>query len=132
MPRNGFPATMGLYPITGADVARSAARMPPIFRMEPMLTTGFDGAINTTSAPSIASVTPGAAVALSAPTNAKLSVGTWARYRTHHSWKWTAFFSPSAGSVMTTWVSLRSSLAGSRRAPGFHRAHSASVIWERG
>ena len=28
---------------------------------------------------------------------------------------------------MTTWVSLRSSVAGSSRAPGFQRAHSASV-----
>ena len=42
----------------------------------------------------------------------------WRDSRTHHSWKWIARFSPSSGSVMTTWVSLRSSLAGSSRAPG--------------
>ena len=48
-------------------------------RIEPMLTTGLDGASSTTSASAIASVTPGPAVAVSAPTNAKLCVGTWAR-----------------------------------------------------
>ncbi len=97
-----------------------------------MLTTGLDGAISTTSALSIASVTPGPAVAFSAPTNAKLCVGTWARWRTHHSWKWIARFSPSSGSVITTWVSLRSSLAGSSRAPGDQRRHSASVTCDSG
>ena len=50
-----------------------------------MLTTGLDGASSTTSADAMASVTPGPAVALSAPTKAKLCVGTCARYRTHHS-----------------------------------------------
>ncbi len=44
-----------------------------------MLTTGFDGASITTSASLIASTTPGPAVAFSAPTNAKLCVGTCAR-----------------------------------------------------
>ena len=44
--------------------------------MEPMLTTGLDGANSTASASSIASVTPGPAVAASAPTNAKLCVST--------------------------------------------------------
>ncbi len=42
-----------------------------------------------------------------------------------------ALRSPS-GSVTTTWVSLRSSLAGSSRAPGAQRAHSASVTCEGG
>ena len=72
MPRNGFPLTIGEYPMTGAGVDRSAARIPGIARIAPMLTTGLDGARNTTSADSIASTTPGPAVALSAPTNAKL------------------------------------------------------------
>ncbi len=44
-----------------------------------MLTTGFDGANSTTSAVSIASTTPGAAVAVSVPMKAKLCVGTCAR-----------------------------------------------------
>src|SRR6516225_697741 len=118
--------------MTGADVDRSAARTPGMARIAPMLTTGFDGARNTTSADSIAAMTPGPAVALSAPMNAKLWVGTWARYRTHHSWKWIARCSPVAESVMTTWVSLRSSLAGSSVAPGDQRRHSASVTCDRG
>ena len=70
--------------MTGAPVVRSALRMPGIARIAPMLTTGFDGAIITTSASVIASTTPGPAVAFSEPMNAKLCVWTWARYRTHH------------------------------------------------
>src|SRR5207244_1372272 len=62
-----------------AGVDRSAARIPGIARIAPMLTTGLDGARSTTSAVSIASMTPGPAVAASAPTNAKLWLGTCAR-----------------------------------------------------
>ena len=65
--------------MTRAGVERSAPRMPGTFRIAPMLTTGLDGASSTTSAVSMASTTPGPADALSAPTNAKLCVGTCAR-----------------------------------------------------
>ncbi len=70
---------IGEYPTTGAEVERSAPRMPGMARMAPMLTTGLDGARNTTSASAIASVTPSPAAAFSAPTNAKLWVGILAR-----------------------------------------------------
>ena len=65
--------------MTRAVVERSAPRIPGTARIAPMLTTGLDGASSTTSAVSMASVTPGPAVAFSAPTNAKLCVGTCAR-----------------------------------------------------
>ena len=74
------PATaLKLVQITGAGVERSAPRMPPIARIAPMLTTGLDGASRTTSAPVIASTTPGPAEADSAPTKAKLWVSIFAR-----------------------------------------------------
>ena len=43
MPRNGFPLTIGEYPMTGAGVERRAARMPPTASAAPMLTTGLEG-----------------------------------------------------------------------------------------
>ncbi len=132
MPRKGFPSMIGEYPITGADVERSAPRIPGIVMIAPMLTTGLDGASMTTSACSIAATTPGPAVALSDPTKAKLWVGIRARWRTHHSWKWIALRSPVSGSVTTTWVSHLSSLAGSSVAPGDQRAHSAAVTSDNG
>ncbi|SHT79215.1 Uncharacterised protein [Mycobacteroides abscessus subsp. abscessus] len=64
--------------------------------------------------------------------NAKLCVGTCARCCTHHCWKWMARCSPSVGSVITTWVSQRSSLAGNSRTPGCHRLHNASVTADSG
>ena len=60
MPRTCSPATMGERPTTGAGVARSASRTPGTARIVPTDTTGFDGGRITTSAPSIASSTPGA------------------------------------------------------------------------
>ena len=65
--------------MTRAVVVRSAPRMPGMFKIDPTLTTGLDGATKTTSAVSMDSTTPGPAVAVSAPTNAKLWVGTCAR-----------------------------------------------------
>ncbi len=95
-----------------------------------MLTTGLDGGRMTASAAAIASSTPGAGEASSAPTRMICSAGTEARSRTHHSWKWTARRPRS--SEMTTWVSVLSSLIGIRRTPGRQRAHSASVTADRG
>ena len=83
-----------------------------------MLTTGFDGATSTTSASAIAASAAGHAVACSRPTEAKECAGRAARWRTHHSWKWMARRWPSAGSSTTTWVSIRSSLAGISSTPG--------------
>ncbi len=92
-----------------------------------MLTTGLLGATSSTSAPAIASVTPGAGFADSAPTKTNRWVGTCARYRTHHSWKWIARWPPSRSA--TACVSRRSSVAGSRRTPGCQRVASAWVTW---
>ena len=53
-----------------------------------MDTTGLDGGNRTKSASAIASRTPGAGAAPSAPTGVIASAGTAACSRTHHSWKW--------------------------------------------
>jgi LPPG:FO 2-phospho-L-lactate transferase len=55
--------------------------------MLPMDTTGLDGASSTASAPAIASRTPAAGSASSAPTGTNSLAGSAARYRIHHSWK---------------------------------------------
>ncbi len=47
--------------------------------MAPTLTTGLDGASRMTSASAMAAVASVVAAAFSAPTKAKLCVGTWAR-----------------------------------------------------
>ena len=54
-------------------------RIPGIARIAPTLTTGFDGATKMTSASAIESVTSVVALAFSAPTKAKLCVGSCAR-----------------------------------------------------
>ncbi len=90
-----------------------------------MLTTGLDGGKTITSAPAMASSTPGAGLAPSAPTGTTACAGTWARSRTQYSWKCTALRSPSTST--STCVSIRSSDIGMSRTPGFQRAHSASV-----
>ncbi len=101
-----------------------------------MLTTGFDGATSTTSASAIAASAAGHAVACSRPTEANECAGRDARWRTHHSWKWIARraggSSALLGSSTTTWVSIRSSLAGMSSTPGDQRAHSAAVTCESG
>ena len=79
IPRNGLPPMIGEYPTTGAEVERSAPRIPGMASIAPMLTTGLDGASMTTSASVIAETTPGPAVAFSDPTKAKLCVGIRAR-----------------------------------------------------
>ena len=99
-----------------------------------MLTTGFDGASSTASAPRIASRAAGRTVASSAPTGTKRCAGSSARCRTHHSWKWIACCAsgPVAGSSTTTWVSTRSSVPGSSVTPGCQRWHSAVMTSESG
>ena len=128
MPRTGAPAMIGETPTTGADAVDKASRMPGTDRMVPMLTTGLDGGSSTTSAAASASITPGAGLAVSAPTETNRSAATAARIASHHSWKWTAR-RPSASEI-TTWVSTRSSLIGSSRTRGCHRSHSAAVTSE--
>ncbi len=90
-----------------------------------METTGLDGGNSTMSAPAIASRTPGAGLACSAPTGTTASAGTEARSRTQYSWKWIALRSPSSSTA--TCVSTRSSVIGMSFTPGFQRSHSASV-----
>ena len=116
---------IGENPTTGADVATNASRMPGTARMVPMLTTGLLGAMSTTSASAIASSTPGAGRASSAPTGTNDSAGSKAWCSIHHDWKWMALRAPSIST--TTWVSQRWSVIGSSRTPGSHRAHNAAV-----
>lgn len=78
-----------------------------------------------TSASAMASSTPGAGLACSAPTGTIAWAGTEARSLTQYSWKCTALLSPSASTA--TCVSTRSSDIGISRTPGFQRAQSASV-----
>ena len=98
--------------------------------IDPIETTGLDGGSSTRSAPLSASTTPGPGTASSAPTMTNASAGVSAWRRTHHSWKWIA--RRPASSVITTWVSTRSSVMGSSRTPGRHRAHNASVTCDNG
>lgn len=78
-----------------------------------------------TSAPAMASRTPGAGLACSAPTGTMACAATEARIFTQYSWKWMALLSPSTS--IATCVSTRSSDIGMSRTPGFQRAQSASV-----
>ncbi len=91
-----------------------------------MDTTGLDGGNRTKSASAIASRTPGAGAAPSAPTGVIASAGMAACSRTHHSWKWIS--SPPT----FTRVSTRSSDIGSRRTPGRQRSHSTRVTSDSG
>ncbi len=93
--------------------------------MVPTDTTGFDGGKTMTSASAMASRTPGAGLACSAPTGTTACAATEARIFTQYSWKCTALLSPSTSTA--TCVSTRSSDIGISRTPGFHLAHRASV-----
>ncbi len=139
---------MGDTPTT--VLAATAALMPGTARMVPMLTTGLDGGNSTTSAASMASSTPGAGRARSAPDAMICAAGVAACMRTHHSWKCTTrSFSrgersprdppcswggspPPRTPASTTWVSTGSSDIGSSRTPGCHRRQSASVTADSG
>ena len=149
MPRTGAPPMIGETPTT--VLARTAPAIPGTARMAPTLTTGLDGGSSTQSAAAIASSTPGAGAAVSAPVNVIAAAGTAACIRTHHSWKCTvrrpppappapsaplvpsARPAPSAPSpASVTWVSTRSSVIGSRMTPGCHRSLSARVTADSG
>ena len=125
MPRTGWPPMIGETPTTGASVAARAARTPGTASTGPMETTGLEGASTTTSAPPIASSTPGAGRAPSIPRRWKARAGAAARRRTHHSWKCTT--SPVTSS---TWVSTSSSLIGSSATPVVKRSHSRATTCE--
>ncbi len=129
MPRTGAPPMIGESPTTGAEAAATASRMPGTARMVPIETTGLDGGKRMTSASARASSTPGAGLAVSAPTGTIASASTAACSLTQYSWKWMARVPCS--SVIRTWVSIRSSLIGSSRTPGCPRTQSASVTWLR-
>jgi hypothetical protein len=85
MPARGRPPTIGEIPTTGrpatASLRLSTARIGPID------TTGLDGQITTTSASSIASITPGAGDAVSTPSNRIALTSSRAPRRTQYSWK---------------------------------------------
>ena len=93
-----------------------------------MLTTGLDGASNTTSASAIAVERTRCRGGLFGADEGE-AVGGHLGAVAHPPLLEVdgPLSSPVSGSVMTTWVSLRSSVAGSSRAPGFQRSHSASV-----
>jgi len=78
----------------------------------------------------MASSTPGAGWARSAPDAVIRTAGVSACIRTHHSWKWTTRRSP--GPASTTCVSTGSSDIGSSRTPGCHRRQSSSVTADSG
>src|SRR5262245_40227445 len=75
-PFSARPPTMGDTATTDSRRAVSPSRTPARARSGPMDTTGFDGAITTTSADAIASSTPGAARAVSMPSNRTPAMGT--------------------------------------------------------
>ena len=85
MPRTGAPPMM---PETATTVlAATASLMPGTARIGPIETTGLDGGKSTKSASAMASSTPGAGTARSAPTGMIAEAGTAACSLTHHSWK---------------------------------------------
>src|SRR5438046_7497106 len=86
-PLTGAPPTIGLTPTTRALVPASASATPGTARIGPTDVTGFDGQIITTSASRIASSTPGAGRARSAPTYATARTEGCALWRTKYSWK---------------------------------------------
>ena len=76
--------------------------------------SGFDGAMTTHSASAIASSTPGAGLASSAPSKRMARTGTECCRCTKYSWKPISVGRPSSPS-MVSMVRSRSSVAGSRR-----------------
>ncbi len=128
MPRTGAPPITGETPTT--VLAATASAMPGTARMMPMLTTGLDGGNSTKSASAIAASTPGAGAEPSAPAAVKLSAGTLACSRTHHSWKCTVLV--PASSSISTWVCTSSSVIGSSVTPGCQRSQSCLVTADSG
>ena len=79
-PRRAWPATIGLTATTRSRRAATAARIPGTARIGSIEMNGLDGAITTTSAAAIASSTPGAGRAASAPSKRMPSTGSaWPR-----------------------------------------------------
>ena len=94
----------------------------------PTETTGFEGGTSTTSAPVMASTTPGPGMDCSRPTGTTARAGTSACRRTQYSWKWIARCPDGSSASSTTMcVSTRSSVIGSSVTPGCQRRQSASV-----
>ena len=96
-----------------------------------MLTTGLLGASSTTSAPASASSTPAAGLADSAPTKTNRRAGSFAAVAYPPFLEVDGPLARRPTST-TTWVSIRSSVAGSSRMPGCQRAQSAAVTAESG
>ena len=118
MPRTWSSPMIPETPTTGAAVSARASRIRAHRGSCPTETTGLDGGTITTSASAIASSTPGPGFGSSMPIGTTAWAGTVAWWRIQYSWKCTALRSPVSGSSMTTWVSTRSSVIGSRSTPG--------------
>ena len=76
---------MGETPTTGAVAPRIASAIPGTDKIVPIETTGLLGGKIIRSAFSIASITPGAGLAVSMPMIANECAGSAARYLIHHS-----------------------------------------------
>src|SRR3989442_561441 len=105
-PLTAAPPTMGLTPTTDARVAPRASATPGTARIEPTEVTGLEGQTTTRSASRIASSTPGAGRARSAPSYSTPTTSTWHLSRTKYSWK------PSRPSGVRIVVRTASSLIG--------------------
>ncbi len=85
-PLTTWPAMIGLMATRVARVASSAERTPGTARIGPMLTKGLLGARMTARASLMASSTPGAGAAESAPAKVTEWTSTSVRRRTMYSW----------------------------------------------
>ena len=111
-PFKAAPATIGDTATTESRRALNTLATPGTARIGPIDTTGFEGATTTISAEPRESSTPGAGLAVSAPSKRTESTTTEWRSFTKYSWKATSWVSSSRSRVRTG-----SSLIGSRRTP---------------
>ena len=93
--------------------------------------SGFDGAMTTHSAWSIASSTPGPGLASSAPSKRMARTGTECCRCTKYSWKPISVGRPSSPSIVSM-VRSRSSVAGSSTSPSPQPAVTSAVTCESG
>ena len=124
-PFTAAPAISGLTATTRSRAATSASRTPGTARIGPIESTGLAGQITIVSAPSIASSTPGAGRAVSAPSNRTSSTGGSHRSRTNHSSIASSTTPDSVDAVIR--VGTRSSVIGSRRQGSSHAAAISAV-----
>ena len=115
-PFSAVPAMIGDTATVCSRLARMASAMPGTASSGPIETIGFEGATTTTSAPAIASSTPGPGEEAPAPSKRTDETGTSWRSLTKYSWKPTS--SPSAKvTIVATLSSVMGSSVGSRSHP---------------